>query len=405
MKYFVLLSSIFFALSCTTPSPQTLTPGHYKVQLTVKDQKQLPFIMQVFDATHLTIFNAEEVIEVDEVWYTNDSVFIQPPVFEGTFKGILTANGLQGVFVKESYDRVLPFVATKNVTERFAITSSKDPQDFGGIWEADFGPNDDNKTYKAKGIFTQKGNSITGTFRTPTGDYRFLEGVVDGDSLKLSAFDGAHSFLFLAKMNQGSMEGQFYSDNHWKEPFTAVRNESFSLPDVEKLTYLKEGYDQFSFSFPDKDGTFVSLEDQRFNNKAVVVQIMGSWCPNCLEESMFYSQYARENSTKDLAFVALAFEVAKTPEKAFSRIARLQQRIDIPYPILLAQYGSSDKVLAQEKLPMLNHVLSYPTTIFIDKKGNVRKIHTGFNGKATGEKYTSFVQEFDAFVTKLANEY
>lgn len=74
------------------------------------------------------------------------------------------------------------------------------------------------------------------------------------------------------------------------------------------------------------------------------------------------------------------------------------------YPILLAQFGSSDKALAQEKLPMLNHILSYPTSIFIDRKGNVRKIHTGFNGPATGEKFIEFQKEFDGFVKQLIAE-
>ena len=53
---------------------------------------------------------------------------------------------------------------------------------------------------------------------------------------------------------------------------------------------------------------------------------------------------------------------------------------------------------------MLNHVLSYPTSIFIDKTGKVRKIHTGFNGPATGEKYTEFKTEFNAFMTMLLAE-
>ena len=53
---------------------------------------------------------------------------------------------------------------------------------------------------------------------------------------------------------------------------------------------------------------------------------------------------------------------------------------------------------------MLNHVLSYPTSIFIDKKGKVRKIHTGFNGPATGEKYLEFKKEFEAFVNTLLTE-
>jgi len=70
----------------------------------------------------------------------------------------------------------------------------------------------------------------------------------------------------------------------------------------------------------------------------------------------------------------------------------------------LAQYGTSDKKKAQEKLPMLNHVLSYPTTIFVDKKGMVRKIHTGFNGPATGQKYIDFKEDFEGFVNQLLKE-
>ena len=131
---------------------------------------------------------------------------------------------------------------------------------------------------------------------------------------------------------------------------------------------------------------------------------MGSWCPNCLDESKYYTKYLLENSDKDIEFIALAFEVAKTPEKAFQRIKRLKDRIGIEYPIVLAQYGGSNKKKAQEKLPMLNHVLSYPTSIFIDKKGNVRKIHTGFNGPATGEKYVEFTNEFESFVDSLLKE-
>ena len=100
----------------------------------------------------------------------------------------------------------------------------------------------------------------------------------------------------------------------------------------------------------------------------------------------------------------MAFEYAKTEKIAFNKIKRLQEKIGINYPILLAQYGSSDKRKAQEKLPMLNHVLSYPTSIFIDKEGKVRKIHTGFNGPATGENFVEFKKEFKAFIKELLEE-
>ena len=101
----------------------------------------------------------------------------------------------------------------------------------------------------------------------------------------------------------------------------------------------------------------------------------------------------------------MAFEVAKTKEIAFKRIKRLKDRLGIKYPVLLAQYGNvADKKLAQEKLPMLNHIISYPTTIFIGKKGKVRKIHTGFNGPATGDKYLEYKKEFNEFMSLLISE-
>mgnify|MGYP003652441515 CR=1 FL=1 len=138
----------------------------------------------------------------------------------------------------------------------------------------------------------------------------------------------------------------------------------------------------------------ISLTDDRFKNKPVVIQIMGSWCPNCLDETKFLVDFNKNNKDLNIEMVALAFEYAKTKDKAFKSIERLKDRIGVPYSILLAQ----------EKLPMLNHVLSYPTTIFIDKKGMVRKIKTGFNGPATGDKFVQFKKEFKAFVTELANE-
>ena len=122
------------------------------------------------------------------------------------------------------------------------------------------------------------------------------------------------------------------------------------------------------------------------------------------KKGKYYTKFYNDNKDKDIQFVALAFEYAKTKDKALQSLERLQDDIGIEYPILLAQYGTSSKTEAQEKLPMLNHVLSYPTTIYIDKMGKVRKIHTGFNGPATGEKFTEFKTEFNDFVNALLEE-
>ncbi len=393
-------------LSCQDKNElQTLQNGSYRATLKVQDQKVLPFIMHVKGPKSLEILNAEEVIEVDEVSYRNDSVFIKAPVFEGYIAAVFDGQDLKGSFIKESLNRVVPFEAEYNNDVRFPKPKySPTTRSVAGVWETVFSPDVEDDAYIAKGIFEQVDHFVYGTFRTTTGDYRYLEGIMDGDVMKLSTFDGAHAFLFTAKVSDSTMEGQFYSGNHWKEPFIAKRNPEYELPSANALTFLKEGYDTLAFEFPDEQGAMVALTDDRFKDKVVVVQIMGTWCPNCLDESKYYTTFYEANKDKDIEIVALAFEYAKTQEAAFEGIKRLRERLAIEYPILLAQYGTSSKTKAQEKLPMLNHVLSYPTSIFIDKTGKVRKIHTGFNGPATGDKYTEFKKEFEAFVTTLLEE-
>ncbi|GAA4809103.1 hypothetical protein GCM10023330_14990 [Litoribaculum gwangyangense] len=379
-----------------------LETGIYRASLQVNDTLNLPFNFQVFSKNRLQIFNAEEVIDVNEIEYKNDSVYIQMPVFESFIMAKIEDHQLNGSFVKPDLNRVMPFKAIKNDT-RFEVTD-KSNTDITGNWETIFSPDVEEDAYVAKGIFKQKGNMVTGTFRTTTGDYRFLEGVLNGNQLQVSAFDGSHAFLFTATVTDSTMSGNFFSGNHWSEPFVAKRNDAFELPDANTLTFLKEGFDSVDFSFPDENGNMVSLSENRFNNKVVLVQIMGTWCPNCLDETKFYAEYYKNNPNTDLEIIALAFEYVKTEEAAFKNIKRLKENTGITYPVLLAQYGSSSKVKANEKLPMLNHVLSYPTTIFIDKTGTVRKIHTGFNGPATGDKFTEFKTEFNSFVSTLLSE-
>ncbi|WP_405382387.1 peroxiredoxin family protein [Maribacter sp. LLG6340-A2] len=383
-----------------------LAEGPWRVELEVMDNQLLPFNLNVEKDDKgiytMKIFNADEVIEVDEITIFGDSIIMQTPVFEGYLAGTFDDTMITGSFVKESLDRVVPFTATYGEEERFTTKKPSD-QNVSGIWETNFSPNTDD-SYMGKGIFLQEKNKVSGTFRTTTGDYRFLDGVVEGDSLKLSAFDGAHAFLFTAKVTDSSMNGMFYSGNHFKEPFVARRNENFDLPSPDSLTFINEGYDKLAFTFPNLNNTHVSLADERFKDKVVIVQLMGTWCPNCLDESKFLVNYLAENPNKDVEVIGLAFESAKTKEKAFMAIKRLKDRIGVNYPILLAQYGSYDKKEAQKKLPMLNHVLSYPTTIFLDKNGDIRKIHTGFNGPATGDKFLEFKADFDDFVNQLLRE-
>lgn len=414
MKRIFILALTILMIACkkdsktteeTITAPKEFTTGVYRAALTVQDNKELPFVFEVKEDKTLTIFNAEERIAVDDVTVNNDSVTIRMEVFDAVIKAKIDDKGnLKGTYLKAPKNRQVPFYAMRDVHFRYPRYAEEHTA-IAGKWEVTFSPGTDNE-YKAIGIFKDStDNIVTGTFLAETGDYRFLEGVLDNNSLKLSCFDGAHAFLFDGQVAGDSItSGMFYSGNHYKEPWIAVRNDAFELRDANKLTFLKKGYDKLAFNFPDLNGNLVSLEDDQFKNKAIIVQIMGSWCPNCLDESRYLSKFYTENKNKDIALVALAFENAKDETKAINNLKRLKDRLNINYPILLAQVGSSDKKLAAEKLPMLNHILSYPTTIFIDKKGQVRKIHTGFNGPATGEKFEAFKKEFEAFVATLASE-
>lgn len=397
---------VILCASCKKEEAPKLATGDWLAKIEVSESQQLPFEFTLSQNEEggyvMQAFNAEEVVTIDEFTFNGDSINIRMPVFEGHITGTYTTDRISGEFIEESKERRVPFVATYGKQDRFTVNEDA-AVNLSGIWETYFDVNTEDE-YAAKGIFMQNGNRLKGTFRTKTGDYRYLDGVVTGDSMKLSAFDGSHVFLFLAEVTDSTLNGKFYSGNHSVEEFMAARNEAFELPDSNELTYLREGYDKFDFTFPNSDGEMVGLDDPMFKDKAVLVQIMGTWCPNCLDETRFYVDFVKNNPDLDLQLVGLAFEYAKTEEKAFEGIQRLQEREDVPYPILLAQYGTWNKQKANEKLPMLNHILSYPTTIYIDKSGEVRKIHTGFNGPATGEKFVEFKEEFNKTIQELTSE-
>lgn len=79
----------------------------------------------------------------------------------------------------------------------------------------------------------------------------------------------------------------------------------------------------------------------------------------------------------------------------------MKNRFNIPYPLLITGYTPGE---ADKSLPMLKDIIGFPTTIIIDKKGDVRKIHTGFSGPGTGKYYTEFIEEFETLTDNLLAE-
>lgn len=395
MRLSLFMIGLVLVSSCNSEVSDRLLKGDYVGKLEVENNKYLPFNFSVTNDSTLVVQNSSEIVGFS-IDYLKDSIFIRSKVFEGYIKGILEDNKINGVFVIESLDRSVPFTSY-NSNKRFNIDFENNEKLTLNRWRFTFNPNMDNASISL-GIFNPIGqNEISATFRTSTGDYGFMHGGYKDSKIVLSTFNGSRAYLLEAELNNNndSIKGIMYSGNHSKTIIEGVLDNVFELSNEYSLTSLQSKNQKFEFSFENTAGKLISIDDDIFDGKSMVIQLMGSWCSNCLDESKFYVDYMNKNKLIDIEFVALAFEYAKTKDGALNSILKLKNQIGIDYPILLAQYGSSDKGKALEKFPMLNNIISYPTTIFLDKNKDVIKIHTGFNGPATGEKYIEFINEFD----------
>jgi len=370
---------------------------------------ELPFTFNVVytsaDSFYLEIINGDEVLKVDDIVYGknrksgDDTIRIDFPIYNSYIKAVYEDKVIEGNWYdknRENYS--IPFVAKQGQNHRFTTLRKKPIMDVSGKWEVMFGTETD-EPYPAVGEFKQDGNRLTGTFLTETGDYRYLAGTIQNDKLYLSTFDGTHAYLFEAKiMEDKTMIGTFLSGKHYKTNWTATKNDKAKVGSAYELTYLKDGFDTFEFSFKDVDGNIVSSSDERFQGKAKIIQIFGTWCPNCRDETNFLVPFYNKEKPENLEIIGLAFEKFRDESRAAKAVKTYINKMNVPYPMLVAGY--SNNVEAGEVLPMLNAVISYPTMIFLDKNNKVVKIHTGFSGPATSQ-YDTFMKEFEDIVTEL----
>lgn len=376
----------------------------WRVEIQLPSDVVLPVGLHIaLDGEAAWFSNGVERVEVGEVSIDGDRYRLRFPVFNNTLEMTRDGDRLSGTLtlVKRGYEQHLPVRAEPHLGYRF----SPEPQaeiDVTGRWEVVF-IDDEGNEGAAIGEFDQQGSKLSGTFLTPTGDYRYLEGEVDNRSLRLSTFDGAHAYVFTATMDEfGVLKGDFWSGDRWHERWRARRNFDAELPDAYELTHLKPGYETLEFSFPDLEGEPVSLADPKYRGQVVLVTLAGSWCPNCADEAEFLSGYYRENRDRGLEIITLLFEHVKDFEQAAALGRELVEKHAIDFDVLVAGY--SDKADAAEALPMLEHVLAYPTMIFIDRAGKVRSIHTGFSGPGTGGHYLEFIREFTELMDELLAE-
>jgi peroxiredoxin len=370
---------------------------------------ELPFNLELAQngaAWTATLINGPERVDAEITTVAGATLAFEFPSYGSRIAGAVGADGVMTGTIalkRASGPYVVPFTARHGATHRFAADAAPAAGDVSGRWAVTVTSAGGTAT-SGIGEWTQTGRLVDGAVIYVNADTRFLHGELNGTELALSTFDGGTGSLWKAVLKpDGSLEGRSFSMvgasvSTWR----AVKDPTVALPDPHTLTYLKPGYDRFDFTFPDLDGNPVSLSDDRFKGKVVIVTIAGSWCPTCHDEARFMAPLVKENRARGLEAVALQYEYSPVFEQAVAACRAFARRYGIDYPMLIA--GTADKAAASKTLPMINAVLVYPTMIVVDRSGQVRRIHTSFPGPATGAHHENFKREFTALIDELLSE-
>ncbi len=409
MKNFVTLALIVLLLSCESKNPNvsknriTLPATSWRFTLDLNGDL-LPFNgtfsdVKDYSAT-LTIRNSDEEIVIEDVRLQNDSVIVPLPFFNTEMKlSIESPYMLSGVwsnYDKENYH--IPLNAEQG--QNFRFTNSGSDRTLRSKYQAKFELETENE-YPAVLLLENTQGNLEGTFLTETGDYRYLEGNIMNGSVHLSTFDGSHAFYFRADISGDSLiNGLFKSGKNYQTTWQAVADSTATLKNPEEITFVKEDI-LMDFELPNQDGEIVNWDKYGLEGKVVVLDIMGTWCPNCMDASRALTELSKPYSEDDLVIVPVLFEYQDDLTKAKKAFSEYSEQLDIPEKFLFG--GKASKKTANEKFPMLNSISSFPTLVFIGRDRRVAQVYTGFYGPGTGDYYTKFKDSKKELLQTLVN--
>lgn len=404
------------SVALTSPSAfaaqeQTLTLGPWRAWLE-SPGGELPFELELsreLDRYQAWIINGAERIEVPTVAVDNDRLVLGIDYYDSLIEAKISEDGrrLDGAWTKTGAKGTvtkMAFHARAGHTPRFARTAEvvdgSITKELHGRWSVHFS----NGTEPAVGLFDADDHGrVTGTFLTATGDYRFLSGNVDGRQMKLSAFDGAHAFLFHAVLQKdNTLRGDFWSRDLWHETWTGRRDPEATLPDAFSLTKWTGGTRFTDLVFKDLEGKPRAVNHPAYAGRPRIIEVFGSWCPNCHDASEYLVELDRKYRARGLSIMALAFELTGDFQRDAAQLKKYIKHHKIEYPVLLA--GVADKALVSKALPAIDRFRAYPTTFFVDRAGQVRAVHTGFSGPATGEVHRALRRRFESIIESMISE-
>lgn len=328
--------------------------------------------------------------------FANGSLTLAWDYLGTTLEAKLVNGAIEGVYAR-GRGAPLPFHAVRGGKR----ANTAQAPSIGGIWEIE-------NVKSSKGekawnfIVKQNGDDASAAILRVDGDTGTLSGSYQNGKFLLSHFSGMRPALLEVTPQPDGTLKLVLDGNDTMTAMRPAEARTKGLPeptDPSRHTGVKDSSEPFHFSFPDLNGNLVSDNDPRFRGKVVLVNILGSWCPNCHDEAPFLVEMYKKYRAQGLEIVGLDFEEAdqlKNPARLHAFLARY----GISYTILLC--GTTDE--AKQKLAQADNWDAWPTTFFVGRDGRVHGAHAGFPSKASGELYTKAKTEFEEKIQQLLAE-
>lgn len=393
--------------SSTSPAASAGKPttGPWRATVMTKGG-ELPFSLELHEgegAYTAVIVNGAERVPVDDVTLAGDELTLALPLYDSRIVAKVLDGGqrLEGTWSRASKNgRVtLPFAAKAGDLPRFPPDPSAQEgvKDVSGRWSVKRASREE----LAVGVFERDADgTVTGSLMTATGDFRYLTGVQQGRRLLLSTFDGCFAYLIRATLDEEGdiLEGELFSGARGHDTFTARRDDGATLADGFLLSRWTGERALADLEFKDLDGEVVSLGDARFRGKARIIEVFGTWCPNCHDATRHLVELHRRYRDQGLEVIGLAFEYTGDFARDAAEVRKWKEHHGVEYPLLIA--GTTGEGGPSDKLP-IDNFRAYPTTLFVDRDDRVVAVHAGFSGPATGAAHEALTQELEERVRSL----
>jgi len=398
LKMFLLLGVAAILTTPATAAAQSLA-GLWDATVVV-NKLEIPFRFEIAGqgpGIKGSFFNGDEKVTSTSGSLDNGTRTLNFDEYGTKVIATLKDGALDGEYNRGTRGAPYPFHA-----KRFTpvpVTDTNIPS-IAGLWNVQVKSSKGEQAWQL--IVRQSGAEASAAILRVDGDTGMLTGSYRGGKFVLSHFSGARPLLL--ELTPGA-DGTLSVVQNRENPLTALRAEQAKakgLPqpsDPSRFTSVKDPTEPLRFSFPDLNGRTISNTDQQFRGKVVIVNIGGSWCPNCHDEAPFLAELYRKYHNQGLEVVLLSFEEAEQLKNPV-RLRAFIKRYGIDYTVLLP---GEPKELA-DKMPQGVNLSSFPTSFILGRDGRVRSVHAGFPGAASGEFHKQATTEITETVERLLRE-